>query len=254
MANGIVAVQQGVGLDKALDSQKVLDSRWRYFEIAQEKLLTLPTLRNDGSVQVIYQHDMGFLPAFDVYDVTLGTYILGSDTLGNGLVSNTTQLYFNGVYIDQGWSGHQVMIRVYDVPITEEYTAIITETNPVKTSTVSGQGVKVLQTTGDFADLELSEFSLSTSSKALSIQKTGIATANSGTNNQVVIRHDLGYPPTFLSTYVDFNKQWVSAIDPDFNPIQGSANGTNLTFSGVQSILVGSFAYIIFKELGDFAL
>ena len=252
--NGLEIVQEGVGLAKALDSQKVLDSRYRYFEILIEKILTLPALLNNGSVQVIYEHNLGFLPAFDVYDTAKDAYITESDTSGNGLISSTSKLYFNGFYTDNGWGNHQVVIRIYNVPITEEYVATIEKTLPVKTSSSSKEGIKITQGTTDFNELELSRFSLNTSSKALSIQKTGLATANSGTNFSAIIHHDLGYPPTYLASYADINRQWISTIDPSFVPVKATADGVNLTFSGAQSALTGTFAYIIFKELGDFAL
>lgn len=253
MTKGLAIVQEGIGLDNALDSQKILDSRFRYFEILTEKMLVLPTLV-PTTTQVIYEHNLGFIPAFDVYDTVRDSYISGADTNGFGLVSSTTKLYFTGFYLDPGWSNHQVIIRIYNVPIAEDYSAVIEKTFPAKSGTVSKEGIRIAQGNADMNDRELSKFSLNTSSKALSIQKTGIATSNSGTNFEAVIQHNLGYPPTYLATYADPAKNWVSTIDPSFVPVKSSADGTNLVFSGAQAALTGSFAYIIFKELGDFAI
>ena len=36
MSNGIMISQEGVPVERAADYQKVLDSRWRFMEVAQE--------------------------------------------------------------------------------------------------------------------------------------------------------------------------------------------------------------------------
>lgn len=252
MTKGISASQAGVDISQALDSQKVLDSRWRYFEILAEYRLTLPTIPFTVGTDVVY-HKAGFLPAFDIYDITRGEFI-GSDLTG-GPRSNTDKIYFQG--LDAGGvsrSNHEALIRVYNVPITEEYTAEIDKTFPAKTKTVSKTGIKVTSKSGVMGHNELSEFNLNTQSKALSIQKTGVVTTNSGTNFLAVIRHDIGNPPTFLATRVDPTLQWVAALDPSNIPAVISANSETVTLRGGQAALIGSFAYIIFKELADFSL
>lgn len=254
MASGIVVSQQGIDISQALDSQKILDSDFRYFDVLQEVVMIMPTLLGDGGKQVIYEHKAGFLPAFDVFDTVLNSYITISTSVGVGLLSSTTQLYFNGFYVDPGWSGHKIIIRIYNVPITETFQAPIVQTLPTKGSSPSSEGIKVVRGTTDMAEKELSKFALNTASKVLGIQKTGTGLSNSGTNNQLVIEHDLGHPPMFLLTYADVAGLWVSTIDPSFLPAKSTADGSIMTFSGIQSALIGTFAYIIFKELGDFAI
>ena len=252
MVKGITATQEGVGIDRALDSQKTLDSRWRYFEIVYEKILTTGTV-SFGVVTDLFTHGLGFLPAFDCYDITTGSYIIGD--LTGGLRSSTTKIYFQGQDASNvNHSNHKVLLRIYNVPMTEEYTAPIQQTLPSQKRTPSRQGIKIARGTTDFTDLELSKYSLNTSSKSLSIQKTGTVTANSGTSFLAVIRHDLGLPPTYMAAFVDSKFQWISAIDTSSAPFKSSADGVNLTFRGAQSALTGTFAYIIFKELGEFAV
>lgn len=254
MAKGIVVSQQGIDISQALDSQKILDSRFRYFDVLQEFVMTMPTLLNDGSQQVIYEHKAGFLPAFDVYDTVLGSYITAADSIGRGLISSKNQLYFNGFYADSGCSSHKVIIRIYNVPITDEFQAPIEQTLPSKGSSPSGQGIKVVRGTTDMNEKELSKFAINTASKVLGIQKTGTTQANSGTNNQFVIQHTLGHPPMFLATYADAAGQWVSGIDFSQILARGVADGVSMTFTGIQTTLIGTLAYIIFKELGDFTI
>ncbi len=249
MTNGISVVQEGINLPQAHDSQKVLDSRWRYFEIAFEKKISLGIITS-GRTTDIFEHKLGFLPAFDCYNIATGVYI-GGTTVG-GLRSSEDKVYFSGTFTDTGLSNAEVLMRIYNIPITEEYTAPIDITFPGKTSTPSKMGIKI--TASDFRQQELSKYTLNTQSKSLSIKKTGIAVANSGTNYQAVIRHDIGNPPTYLVAEVDPKLIYITPITPDFVMARSSANGTTLTLSGAQAVLTGSWAYIIFKELADFAI
>lgn len=252
MASGITVSQVGIDVSQALDSQKVLDSRWKYFEVIHEKLLSTGTIPAFGVATDLFEHKLGFVPAFDCYDITLGAYVIGDS---GGLRGNKDKIYFQGQPANNtDYSNHKVLLRIYNVPITEEYTAPIENTLPVKSNTVSKYGIKITPTPGSMNHLELSEFTLNTQSKALSIQKTGTSVANSGTGNLIVIRHDIGNPPTFLAAQCDTQLQWVNALNPDFIPVVSSADNSTLTFRGAQALLSGTFAYAIFKELADFSL
>jgi hypothetical protein len=246
MANGITVSQEGIDISQALDSQKVLDSRWRYFDIVYEKKVQLGTTVS-GTTQLIFQHDLGYVPAFDCYDITSDVY-LSADEFG-GIRANRTHVYSAGFSSDN-YSNHQVMIRIYKVPITEEYEAPVQKTLPSKTSSESNYGVKAGY--GNSLDeYELSKYSLNTASKTLAIQKTGLVSSNSGTNYEAKVTHNLGNPPIFLATYADPKGEWVGGLAMDFIPVIGSADEKSVTFSGAQSALAGTLAYIIFKELGE---
>jgi hypothetical protein len=254
MTGGVLVTQEGVDVADALDSQKVLDTRWKSFEILKEYVFTMPALVQSSGIQEIYTHGLGFLPAFDIYDTVLGSYVLGGFADGTGCVSDTGRIYFKGFYNDDGWSGHKCVLRIFNLDPTQEYTAPIVKTLPQKGSTKQSHGIKILRDTSDIVEDELSKFALNTKSKALQIQKTGLTTANSGTNFRAVIQHNLGYPPTYMATWADINRQWIAAINPDFVPVIGRADGATIEFGGAQSALTGTFTYIIFKELGDFAI
>ncbi len=251
MASGITISQEGIDVDRALDSQKVLDSGWRYFETAFEVEVSVGQLNFD--VVKLFEHKLGFVPAFDCWNITLGVYVLADDF--GGLRANKDTIYFDGQDVSNiDHSNCKFLLRVYNVPILEEYEAPIVGTLPVGGSVSSSMGIKIVALTGSIDHQELSEFTLNTRGKALSIQKTGVAVANAGTSNLAVITHNIGNPPTYLAAFTDATRTWVGAINPDFVPVKSIADGKTLTFSGAQSPLDGQFAYIIFKELADFAL
>lgn len=252
MTKGILITQEGIDAKDAQDSQKILDTRWKSLEILEEVVLTLPTLVQSSGIQEIYKHNLGFLPAFDLYDTVLDAYVLGAGSTGAGLITDTSRIGFQSFYNDSGWSGHKCILRIYNLDPTQEYTAPIVKTLPEKGSVKQSIGIKIARGGAEMTEAELSKFSMNTKSKSLQIQRHGLTLANSGTNFLVTIKHDLGYPPTYLAAYADLQRKWLSAINPDFLPVLGTADGVNLTFRGAQGALIGTFAYIIFKELGDF--
>lgn len=251
MTNGITISQEGISVDRALDSQKVLDSRWRYLEIAFEKELVLPSGMTDASGKTVdvFQHNLGFLPAFDCYDVTTGAYI---NDRGSGAIQSDENKIFlstNGGSFLSPLSNHKVMLRIYNVSIFQEYEALIKQTLPTASSFVNKTGIKVSDGSSDFDTSELRRFPLTTSAKALAIQKTG-TTVFKGVH--ATISHGLGSPPIFLSTIADSKGRTVNGIDPSFCPFVVLATGDMLRFTPVQSSYDGTtLAYVIFKEFGE---
>jgi hypothetical protein len=254
MTNGITITQQGIGVDQALDSQRVIDSRWRYFDILYEKKVSLgiiPDWLVDNSDIVLFKHKLGFLPAFDCYNITRGVYMA---TLSSGDCIYTTPLALdpsNGV----DYSNTEVLVRVYSVPITEEYSAPISEVSG-KQSPSSKYGVKVLRGDGNsrMNGTELSEYSLNTKGKTLAVQKTGVAVVDN--EGLAIIRHNLGFPPTYLTARMEDGGDEIQSLDPDFVPVLSSSRNDDneLVFGGAQGVLTGSFAYVIFKEPAELAI
>ena len=246
MADGITIAQEGIDVGEALDAQKVLDSRWRYFEIAFERKLVISSITSLTIVtKDIFTHGLGFLPAFDVYDITADEYI------SDNLYGSDQKIYISGIYIDEdNVSGHEILLRIYNVPITEEYEAPIVKTYASKAIAPSKYGVKITEN-NDFKQQELSKYGLNTKGKALAIQKTGSQKVNS--KFEIVIEHKLGFPPSYLATQVTTDNS-VQAVNPDFVPVLASANNQILSFRGAQAALGGTWAYIIFKEPAEVAI
>lgn len=249
MTNGIAVSQEGVDVSRAIDAQKVLDSRWRYLEISHERLISLDTITS-GKTTTIFTHGLGFVPAFDCYDITSGTYISG-DTTG-GLRADTQSIFFDGTFSGT-YSSHQIMLRVYNLPITEEYEAPIQKTLPNSYGSARAHGVKISHSKG-MRENELSEYALNTLGRSLAVQKTGTVAADASTGFEATINHNLGNPPVFLAAYADPQKQWVAALNPDFVPFIGEATATKMIFTGAQGAITGTIAYVIFKELGETVL
>lgn len=252
MSRGITISQQGIDVEQALDAQKVLDSRWRYLEIAYEKALSLGTITS-GITTEVFRHNLGFLPAFDCYNLTTDAYITPNSS-GAGLISDNNRIYFGGFFNPAGLSNAKILLRVYNLPIAEEYTAPIQKTLPVSKVVSTRYGVRAVHTGRDINSNELSDFSLHTSAKALAVQQTGLTTANSGTGFEAKVIHNLGNAPSFLATYADIKRNWVGVINPSFIPVLSRADSVKIVFRGAQAALNSTLAYVVLKELGDYII
>lgn len=185
MSNGIEVTQEGVGVEKASDYQKVLDSRWLFMEVGLEidTTITLPAMGAQtafGYQRVnIIRHGMtrrgvAYVPAFhgsykinEEYDPFIGEYNLAADD---------TWIYFYRTYSNGSTPAAytvQVKAKVYTLPILEAYLAPI-EIAPLSGKTDSNIGIRALDGTDSSVDISESSshgFSIDTRKKILSIHK-----------------------------------------------------------------------------------
>ena len=249
MGDGITISQEGIDVNEALDAQKVLDSRWRYFEIAFEQKVSIRA-DNPGPTPdtVVFEHNLGFLPAFTCYNITDDKYSGSGFSLTEvaGVYSTPTKIGFT---VGGDFSGSiEALLRIYNVPILEEYEAPIVRTLPSKSIVPSRYGIKITDS-GNFGQQELSKYTLNTKGKSLAIQKTGRVATVGG---KATVTHNLGFPPSYLVT--EILSGYIAPIDPEFIPALSEANKSTITFRGAQAALQGDFAYIIFKEPAEIAI
>lgn len=248
---GITASQEGIDLKEATDAQKTLDSRWRYLDILYEETIGFTNTSGILPRTNLFKHDLGFVPAFDVYNTTTDRYI-------STLQADEKYVYYQGEW--DSFSEHTncgAIIRIYNIPILEEFSAPITQTLTKGKSKSSSYGIKILNPnkSGELKDLEMTGFSLNTGSKGLAVHKTGTVTASPTTVTwQLVIQHGLGNPPIFMMAKCANDLSNVYALTTDFMEVMGKADTTQqMSFRGAQAAISGKYAYIIFKELSDFA-
>lgn len=149
MSNGIQVSQRGIPIDRAADYQKVLDSRWRFMEVALEIDTTItvpeaPLLTYNSFQRVnIAKHNLTnkgkpFVPAFHASWLPDPDYPLeeGSNQYDvyptAALYIDDQYLYFyRANYAGGNLSGNpypavdiKVKAKIYNLPILEEYLAI----------------------------------------------------------------------------------------------------------------------------------
>ena len=185
MSNGIEVTQEGVGIDKASDYQKVLDSRWLFMEVGLEidTTISLPAMGAQTSFGYqrvnIMRHGMtregvAYIPAFhgsykinETYDPFLGEYNIGADD---------TWIFFYRTYSNGSTPAAytvQVKAKVYTLPIMDAYLAPI-EIAPASGKSSSNIGLRALDGTDSSVDIGESSahgFSIDTRKKILSVHK-----------------------------------------------------------------------------------
>jgi hypothetical protein len=246
---GITASQSGIDISQATDAQRSIDARWRYLDVLFDEKVTIPNIATKVGRTNVFRHGLGFLPAFDFYSVKNNNY------LETFVYSDKEYIYFDSNAFDiAGISGSTGIIKIYNIPITEEYIAPIAQTLSRGKSKPSNYGMKVLDPnkSGDMKSNEMSDFTLNTDAKALAVHMTGTQKVSSILVNKIVIRHNLGNPPIFMAAKC--GDEFVQPITPDFMSViaDSNINEQTLVFRGAQAILTGSYAYIIFKEFADF--
>jgi len=270
--SGIVVTQQGVDVAIAADYQKVVDTRWRFLDIQLEQEFKMSHADSGGShwwVEKLFDHNLGFLPAFTERPISLdnggNTFI----TLNGGLqiVSTTKSIYVRNLYVSGDPTTPIVLkcfIRLFNLDITTEYRAPATFAVPGAPVQEPDIGIKILTNGGDITSTDLSKFTIDTKGKAFAVQQTGTRTAVSP-DFSLTINHNLGYPPTYFLAPINRASEWTSiyadplgvdVILPMTVPAGAriTADTNNVIMKGAQSALHGSSAFLITKEPTELAV
>lgn len=270
MTNGISVAQSGIDISQAQDSQKVADSRWKYLEIAKEVTLSFEDLFGTGITQ-IYKHSLGFPPLFTAaivgglpqsntksYSPVTNYIRAASDNINpsidppNGLFADDTYIMFRyGPSGDMDISNKEIFFTIYNVPILEEYMSPVDKTAPTAIATNNNFGVETAVT--DVGTSDLRDYTLSTRGKGLAIQRTGTIYA-AGVQDTDGLLHNLGYPPSFIFVGTNNEKSRTLVWSPDFFSPVVTADTNKLRLGGAQSVLLGTFGYVILKDLVDFGI
>ena len=187
---GISISQSGSPVDMAPDYKKVLDSRWRFLEVAYEVdfPLRLParapdagtTQRQTTRVNVL-RHNLKFTPGFE--SGTLNYIIFDPGAYELYTFSDDEFIYIEASYYPPDGAralSTTIPIRVYNLPVLEEYEAP-KELVAGSSSEQGDVGVKVLD--GSDRSVRVGDdypvgFSVDTTKKILSIHKHGVKDIN----------------------------------------------------------------------------
>lgn len=266
MAQGIIISQSGIPIDDANDYQKVLDSRWKFLDIHVEKEIDMTTqvftIQGYYAIKLL-DHNLGYHPGFEFYPDPAGV-----DGLGGDILADDHSIYMRIFWYSSlpSYANIKALIRVYAIDILAEYQAPTTPPSTAGAPTKStigavfsnqATGVKTIDSTNP------DDFTLYTPVKAVAVHKTGTAQAN----NSVTIRHDVGYPPTYLTAAIQYASEWDSFYAnpiPNVNTVGALTSGalglvvasasTLVGYGGPQSSLATlRFAYIILKDPAELA-
>lgn len=252
---GVSLSQQGVPLSQAADYQKVLDSRWRILEIAEEQIVevTHSSWVAGWNLIKLFRHRLGFPAAFEFVDV--GTVLPGN--YEPTFYADTDYIYTDRFWVSGDSSApitFKIFFRVYTINIVIDYKApSVGALAGVKTE-LGGFGAKFLDQRPSRGLDEKSKhfYTLHTAARPMAIHQTG--TAEPDVNNQIVVNHSLGYLPTFkLVRYEQLpadhplpNQMVLHAFGETLGLAR--ADSVNITLGGAQAALTGKHAYLVLKD------
>lgn len=254
---GLIATQSGVDISRAPDYKQVFNSKWPILEIMLEKIVDVivevPTSATNTSVNVIIAtHNLGFAPAI-WWDDSQGPNLFGPGYSTGGppfytynILADKTNISININFIlasDTPFSFPvKGMLKVFNYNPKTEFKA--TSGSAGDSPSPSDYGLEILKdpAIGNMADVEYSHFSLNTRAKAMNIHQSGVMNPDPDNNYGAKIIHNLGYLPSYIVFTPTGDALSVGIASRTY----GTKN--DLTFFGVQAILVGPFYYIVFKD------
>lgn len=273
---GIQVSQQGIPVERAADYQMVLDSNWKFLDVAYDMsvdmLINITGPTNGFYVIPIFQHSLGYLPAFEFMVSSLtadgsNSKVLFSDVrqVLQNIRADSKNVFASFVYVGNPISIRLVgRLRVFALDILTEYQAPTVTPLGAAEPRGSRYGAKFLDLNkgnGDIEDETMYPFTLNTRGKQISIHKHGTKYAASSV---LTLQHDVGYPPTFMLAKIEEKSAWQSIYPYPYaeDTIIGSMTSSyftalvdpvNIEFRGVQSSIVGRFGYIILKDPAEIA-
>lgn len=270
---GIIVTQQGIPVATAADYQKVIDTRWTFLDIEIEQEFTLSHADSGSShywVEKICDHKLGYRPAFYYRTLSLDLGGLSSGLYNADIVATKDAVYWRNLYVSGDPTTPiklKIFLRLFACDITTTYQAPVDFFVPGAPINEPDVGVKILANQGDITSGELSNFSVDTLGKAFAIQQTGLATALTTTPFTLTITHNMGYPPTYFiaptQSLAEFDAHTIFS-NPLSDPViyaittlpvaRVSATTTQLVLTGVQSVLAGTYAFLITKEPSELAV
>ena len=274
MTNGIRVTQEGISVKRAAEYQMALDDRWPLMDFLFTGVIEVNyrSLPGGGDLAVpLFTHNLGFTPGFFAKVIQIRSVSAGVlyNSPGDIKFYSDPQTAWGRFFRRDGAStaietiSAVFYVGILDRDFTQTYQAPSTVIPANATSGASPYGMKVLNNQGlvGMRSNNKSDYNLHTNAKPLGIHMHGVMNVGQPQNFQMRIRHNLGYPPTYMVTAIQletfsgspsFNKRIINALDSQ-DPGKGKSTSTELTISGAQSALNGDFMYIILKDPVDIA-
>lgn len=267
MTNGIIVTEQGTSVQKSADFQRVLDSRTPLLEIHEvvdlNTSITIPAFTGTKFFRKVYDHNLGYIPAFEWFAADLRN--LGTDYAFWRIGLDETSVYV----VDDGSGGITLplvgKLVIYSRDLTTSFASSTTAATP-SSSSKTEYGMKNVEEGKRIDSNEYSDFTIHTETKALSIHMSGTIKSDETNEYTPQVVHKLGYMPTYLLYDINDKDSYFAnttgknriayIVGPQYKaflngytlPMRVYANINKITFYGVQAVYVGILGYIIFKD------
>lgn len=253
MDYGIVATENGVGIDNSADYQHVIDSRWLGLDVILEDDYELPPYDANNNLRIVTEHNLGFTPFYLVFGKYVtpstdarkkmdNTWVLLTDIYADSKTLFTT----GGAFYNPTDSNNRVTTMhcvIFSLPLDRNYTSPVLNPSDEAALADSDYGVQSVIDGRNVRSSNKSDFTIDTTMRAYGVSNVLYTTGTyAGTSAGVpvydyVCTHNLGYTP------LAFAGKWGNSTT--FGP--GNGPYINLTYNldevnGTNAAVRGSFA------------
>jgi len=226
---GAKASQPGFDVLTAKDTDLLFSSSWPLLKVhyAGRKRIT-----DTGVSQVLYTHNLGYVPMFWVYIVSTTTRHTSYGFVDNGQVAaSTTDIKFF-TYGGAGTTNYDVYIYIFRTPLTTNFEAPVINNVDTDSSNVDhNYGIKATIEGADYTSTDYRDFVLHSSTKSPlihAVKTSGLTQPGYSYAKMFSYDHNLGYIPlTFC--YVNYGANGVGFYDSSYWYPVGGASGVSDT-------------------------
>lgn len=239
MPAGFKAAQLGADVNTAPDYELVVSSEWPVLKILTIVPIAIPVV--GASDMLVYEHNLGYYPAFLAYADGGGQNTPGQVAITN-LINQNFYVTQSGLFYSSFSSPMPkgfVIIFEYDVVNTVFNAPTQLSFGTPSSATQNTNGLEISKSNFDIGSTNPDNIAFTTANRPLQVQSSG--QINQTGTTAIPVPHNLGYPP------VHFLYQLLNGNQLSLAEYKATADNETIYFSGVQSIL-GVCYYIILKD------
>lgn len=246
---GIKVSQKGHDVLTCADRYLVFNSSWPVLKILAQGSFSVP---NDAADQVLYTHNLGYVPAFWIFDTsayaggTAGKSKLSTSGTSQYFGMNSTELKWLGA--TRGASGATGSLTgryyIFTHNVQTNFTAPVLETTAESAGAAGDFGFKISKEGKDISSTDLRDFVIHSGTRTPQISKCGYGTDTAPFTLNVT--HNLGYKPLyFWWAYIkDYGDSYWQAT---FGADDSAATSTNTVLT-LRTVYDLDYAYMILKD------
>lgn len=239
---GIKVAQQGTNVATAADYQLIASTQWPLLTIVAQGAFSLPQLSGSDTA-VIYEHDLGYTPAFIIYNTGPQFPNANLNQQGQSAIfdnSNVFKTDNNKLYMTAGYAN---TFKGYFYIFKQDLNAVINPTTafgvPAQSTGSSSFGIEVAQK-GE--TIQPGQLTSASNLHPMVIHMMGqVGTVDGSVLGSATIVHNLGYFPIVL--LYDMTGGTAAFLEH-----RATAQLTSVSITGVQSALPATVAYIVLKD------
>lgn len=234
---GIKAAQKGYNVRSCADWELLFSSKWKFWQIVQSGTVEISDKTAD---QVIYEHNLGYYPAFYVFDITDGSS--KSTELAQYVGSGENDFKWLGSTLSSPAGSCTLKYFIFTHSLLDEITATLNFDTETSREIDSNFGFKATYAGYDITDTDMRHFTFHTSCKGLQVYRSKVYTAAVLVSQYM---HYLGYEPFMLTYFKPSSISYFRIVQAGDQQIRAWSDTTNVY---LVSTAPGTTSSIVFSD------